>query len=115
MSLDEQPVLPIKPPDLNRLKKEHDLLVARKIPSGIIRIFNEEIVANSNGRGVSYVKQPVIVARIVKELNIPSADIFANKWLDVEILFKEAGWKVSYDKPAYCESYDASWTFQEKV
>jgi hypothetical protein len=31
--------------------------------------------------------------------------------LDIEPIYREAGWIVEYDKPAYCENYDANFTF----
>lgn len=40
--------------------------------------------------------------------------IFAEKWLDVEEIFRQVGWSVSYDNPAYNESYEPSWTFTKK-
>jgi hypothetical protein len=32
--------------------------------------------------------------------------------LDIEDTYREAGWKVEYDKPAYCENYPANFTFR---
>ena len=40
--------------------------------------------------------------------------IFENNWLDFEDLYREVGWKVEYDKPAYNESYDAYFKFTKK-
>jgi hypothetical protein len=40
--------------------------------------------------------------------------VFDNNWLDVEDIFRKAGWKVNYEKPAYNESYPASFKFQQQ-
>ena len=37
--------------------------------------------------------------------------IFDNHWLDIEPIYRKAGWKVIYDCPAYCENYPATFTF----
>ena len=34
--------------------------------------------------------------------------------MDFEALYRESGWKVSYDSPAYDENYDAYFTFEPK-
>lgn len=38
-------------------------------------------------------------------------EVYNNKWLDFESVYRENGWKVSYDKPAYCETYEAAYVF----
>ena len=40
--------------------------------------------------------------------------IFDNHWLDIEPTYRKVGWKVEYDKPAYYESYPATFTFSLK-
>lgn len=40
--------------------------------------------------------------------------IFDAKQLDFEDLYSKAGWKVEYDKPGYCESYNAYFKFERK-
>jgi hypothetical protein len=36
------------------------------------------------------------------------------EWLNFEDVYRNAGWIVEYDKPAYCESYDAFFVFRKK-
>lgn len=36
-------------------------------------------------------------------------------WLDFEHLYEQNGWKVVYDKPSYCETYKATYTFTKKA
>lgn len=38
--------------------------------------------------------------------------VFDNCWLDIEPVYRKVGWTVIYDKPAYCESYPANFTFK---
>ena len=40
--------------------------------------------------------------------------VFKNKWLDVEEVYRKAGWKVEYDKPGYCEDYEAYFVFEKR-
>ena len=40
--------------------------------------------------------------------------LFNNGWLDIEPIYRKIGWTVVYDKPGYCESYDANFTFSIK-
>ena len=39
---------------------------------------------------------------------------FDYKWLDIEEHYRHQGWIVTYDKPAYSESYDAFFIFKPK-
>lgn len=38
--------------------------------------------------------------------------VFEKHWLDIETAYRQAGWEVEYDKPAYNETYGASWEFK---
>jgi hypothetical protein len=49
---------------------------------------------------------------ICKELT--EKKIFDKHWMDFEPIFREAGWKVSYDSSAWCETYfDEYYTFSK--
>lgn len=39
--------------------------------------------------------------------------IFDKHWLDIEDTYRKAGWNVEYDKPGYCENYDAYFVFSK--
>ena len=41
--------------------------------------------------------------------------IYDQGWLDFEPLYREVGWNVEYDKPAYYEHYDAYFKFTKKL
>jgi hypothetical protein len=45
--------------------------------------------------------------------NVTKDDFFKRHWLDFEQVYKNAGWKVEYDRPGYNESYEAFWVFSK--
>lgn len=83
------------------------------IPQEVIEAVNELIAEKiGNGRYVTLLQKEV-VNRICKKMPTVSAQILFDKhWLDFEDVFRRAGWQVEYDKPAYCETYEANWTFE---
>ena len=88
------------------------------IPPKMIEAVNQLIAENlqgDQGKVRAVVKQRDIVARY-KQLSGVASDqeVYDSGWLDFEPIFRDAGWKVSYDKPAYCEDYPATFTFTEK-
>lgn len=111
-------IKPIKPNEV----------VSRKattvIPDYVFEAFNYFIVKNFRD-GSATVMQNEVVDRIVSEQydvhdNTPPSSqvtreyIFRNHLLDIEDVYREAGWVVEYDKPAYCETYEASFKFIQK-
>lgn len=82
----------------------------KNIPDEVIQAFNEVI---AEGGGVVY--QDVVVKRILSKLpDVPRHEVFEKGWLDVDGIYRKAGWKVTYDKPGFNETYDANWTFEAK-
>ena len=98
---------PIAPDDVQEVKNS-------QIPDYIIEAFNELIVEKWN-MSSSRVLQKDAMSRALEKApeGVTSQEIYANKWFDVEPLFRSKGWKVKYDKPAYCESYAASYEFSK--
>lgn len=100
---------PISPKDVVSLKRDG-------IPDKVIEAFNELIAKSWNG-GYAYVKQEEVVALIKAKTGLDSTtggEIYANNWLDVEDIYRQAGWIVTYDKPGYNENYGASFQFKKK-
>jgi hypothetical protein len=95
----------IRPEDVVSQKRD-------SIPNEVIECFNELIVENYNG-AYATVYQEDVVKRIVAK-GIGREKIFKNSWLDVEEIFEAEGWRVEYDKPGYCESYEAHFKFEAK-
>lgn len=94
--------VPIKPSDIPAAK-------AAVIPAFVIDAFNECIAKNyANGRAHFLQKD---VQTIIQDKCTEKGIWYKMHFLDIEPIYEKNGWKVEYDKPAYCESYDASFTF----
>jgi hypothetical protein len=62
----------------------------QSFPDFVIEAFNEVIKENyRNGR--SEFQQDVVVSRIEKKGKCKRAQIFDNKWLDIELVFQQKG------------------------
>lgn len=83
------------------------------IPNAVIQAVNELLKEKYRGSEVT-IKQKDIVSRAVSIDNKLAGKIIENKYLDFESLYEKSGWKVSYDKPGYNESYDAFFKFSPK-
>ena len=81
----------------------------RQMPDAVLEAFNELIARG--GSGYVTVMQKDVVALMVKK-GLSRSEIFDNGWLDVEDIYRKAGWIVEYDKPGYNETYDAYFTFR---
>lgn len=94
-------------------KQVVDLKMSR-IPEKVFEVFNE-VIADNLSDGYATVKQNDVIARILGKIdNTTRQEIFDNGWLDVEPFYRKKGWKVTYDRPGYNETYEASWTFRGK-
>ncbi len=82
------------------------------IPSAVIEAFNELILKDFDGTSATVGQKEV--TRLIGKKGISSTKLFNNHWLDVEQLYRNAGWIVNYDKPAYNETYEATFTFSRK-
>jgi hypothetical protein len=82
------------------------------IPDAVFEAFNELIAKNFNA-AYAIVKQKEVVKLLV-EKGLKEKEIYEKHWLDVEELYRKAGWKVEYDKPAYNENYDAYFKFRPR-
>jgi hypothetical protein len=85
------------------------------IPDYVFEAFNYLISKNFRN-GSATIKQNEVIERIISAHSetITREYLFDNHFLDVEDVYREAGWRVEYDKPAYCETYEASFKFTKK-
>ena len=84
------------------------------IPDVVIKAVNNLLV-NRFRNGIITILQKDIVKEIIKlDSSISATIIYENGWLDFEGLYRKQGWLVEYDKPAYCENYDAVFKFRKK-
>lgn len=102
-------VKPITPVEAKKAKQ------VRVFPDGVIRAFNELIAASlSNGEATVY--QKTVVKKICEYMECDADRVFAERWLDVEPVYRKAGWKVFYDKPVGWggDNYEAHWDFTKR-
>ena len=100
-------VKPITPGEVTQKKAE-------SLPPEVLEAFNELIAENWDGRESTF-KLSEAVARIRKKVTVPKGESPGDKgWLDIEDIYRKAGWKVEYDQPAYNETYPATYTFSKK-
>lgn len=99
-------VKPIRPEDI--MDNLADL-----IPNEVFQAVNNLLKINYRGKTV-VIKQDEIIDEIIKiNPRITREEIFDKKYLDFEKVYRENGWSVFYDKPAYSESYKAFFKFSE--
>ena len=102
-------IKPITPGDVIKVKND-------SIPDNVIEAFNEEIISNWNGHE-SIVYQVHVVNRIVNKMfsieGFNRADIFDRRWLDIEYIFRDEGWNVTFDKDDYGGGNNC-WTFSRE-
>lgn len=95
----------LRPEEVVKTRKE-------SLPEAVLEIFNQLIIENFDGRSATVYQEAVI--RKLVDRGFSRKEIFQRGWLDVEDIYREAGWKVMYDKPAYCETYEAYFEFRTK-
>ncbi len=82
----------------------------KEIPPAVVEVWNRMLIKKYRN-GAVVIKQEDVISELVVALNISRENVFANGYLDVEEMYRKAGWKVMYDKPGYNESYDAYFEF----
>lgn len=100
------PVKPLSPKEVQ--EKQID-----NIPDFIIEAVNELIAQKIGDNDSVNITQSAIMELALKKApeGTTRQVIYDNNWMDIEPLFRKAGWRVDYDKPAYCETYSANFTF----
>lgn len=89
------------------------------LPDFVIEAFNELISERIGTGRRCKILQDETIDRILKKAEETGVDlgrqtIFDRHYLDIEKAYESAGWKVSYDKPGYNESYEAFFEFSHK-
>lgn len=83
-------------------------------PPEVFDAFNALIARNWDGLAAK-VYQEDAAAEIEKRLGVARTVVFEQGYLNIEAAYRSKGWKVFYDRPAYNESYRASFTFTKKT
>lgn len=91
----------------------HEIAAAKQaiLPEGVIKCWNDMIAKNYSGHE-AYIVQKDIIDALVSTLGVSRQEVFDNHWLDVESIYQARGWKVTYDKPGFSETYEANFTFR---
>jgi len=90
------------------------------VPAQVLEAFNELITENLCN-GSATVTQKDAVARIQSKINQTLGNEYTHQqicdrgWLNIEDIYRAAGWKVEYDKPGYNETYGATFEFTAKT
>jgi hypothetical protein len=84
------------------------------IPDAVYEVVNQLLIKKFSA-GRATLMQDDIVEGIVARMGVSRASIFDNGWLDIESAYESVGWHVTYDKPAYNETYKASFCFTRKI
>jgi hypothetical protein len=99
---------PISPSEVGKAKTS-------RIPDRVIEAFNECISKHWDGGAATFTQDEVIRLVVAKMPEVERHTIFESKWLDVEDGYRAAGWQVEYDRPGYCETYEARFTFKRRT
>jgi hypothetical protein len=95
---------PCTPDEIGSLK-------LKVFPKEVFQSVNELLAENfTAGRADIY--QDDIIARIMSKMEITRQQIFDKGLLNFEEVYSNYGWKVSYDKPGYNESYKPVFRFR---
>ena len=102
----DEKVAPLTPAEVVAYKRDITM------PGAVIAIFNELIACRYlDGRAV--VRQDEVVTKM-RELGMNVDDVYKNGWLDVEDIYRAAGWNVEYDKSGYNEGHPPTYTFERR-
>lgn len=86
------------------------------LPTEVLAVWNAMIAKKFDGTNTVTILQCDIIKALMPLT--PRRDsrqhILDEHWLDVEQIYRAAGWHVEYDKPSYCETYEASFAFTPK-
>ena len=92
------------------------------IPDYVFQAFNELLAENFVGNVGTIIYQHEVLKRIINIYPYIIEDdkdsivnsLFVNHWLEVEKIYEEAGWEVTFHKPAYYEDFDPYYNFIPK-
>lgn len=97
---------PLSPKDVESAKTE-------RVPPQIIEAANELIAERWDGHEARFTLHELGQRARAKLGKDPKED-FEDGQLDIEPIFRKAGWVVEFDRPGYNETYDACFIFRKK-
>lgn len=99
-------VKPITPEDVADEKLKY-------LPETVIDTWNRMIAQKWNGK-CAVINQKEIIKALAAHNAVSDLTVWDLGWLEIEDIYRKAGWVVIYDKPAYYENYDATFEFTKK-
>lgn len=101
-------IRPITPESMVFLKK-------KIMPDFVIEAFNYLIAKNWTGNSSTVTQDEAVdeILKLSRNDELVRKMVFDNNWLEIDDIYKSEGWAVSFDKPAYNESYSAHWEFKK--
>jgi hypothetical protein len=84
---------------------------ASRLPSEVIEVFNDLIADRFDGQSAQFRQEEAVEAIVARGVVPDRKAVFDRHWLDVEPVYRAAGWHVTYDKPGFNETYAATFTF----
>ena len=92
-----------------------EVLESKVIDPRIFEVVNTILLQRfTKGSTVTILKSEIENKLRTEYENINIHELYQNKQFDFEDEYRNKGWKVEYDQPAYCETYEASYKFSAK-
>ena len=80
----------------------------------MIEAVNELLAEKFKGDSVTFSQKEIVKRFMSKKPGMQKKRMYEEKHLDFEPVFRQAGWTVAYDKPAYNETYEPTFKFSKK-
>jgi hypothetical protein len=109
------PKIPTTHPTVLYLCEAVECISLYRTVTMVIPCFCMEYLGFFAACAVTTIKQEDIIQEILKaKPDLDRQAIFDNDYLDFEAAYEAKGWRVTYDKPGYNETYPASFLFVGK-
>lgn len=103
---------------MTMIKPDEVVAAKRAVIDPVVEKCVDFLVAQRWDGYKSVITQKALIAKIKEVKNLTDNQwgvynnwLFETKQLDFEDIYRAAGWKVKWDKPAYNEVYGAYWEF----
>lgn len=96
-------VEPIRPDEVLDLQQ-------KLLPDEVIKAWNLLIAENFRG-STAVIYQDDAITRLEVHMDCSRDTVFKKGYLEIEDIYRKAGWTVKYDKPGYNENYKAFFRF----
>jgi hypothetical protein len=99
------PIRPITPEEVAGAK-------LKILPPKVIEVFNKQIASRWDGYSAKIMQKDVLV-KLQEALDMSWENIMAERYLEIEDIYREAGWRVEYEKPDFNGAGEAYFTFRK--